>query len=280
MFQIFRKALLAAALLAFPATGCAIQLEERSLIRPVAAGPISAEAVSQIDPQLTLERHEIVTSDGNRLAAVLLRRPGAAVTILYFGGNQFTVGMHGAYATRLLAPLQTNLMLVDYRGYGRSQGSPTAANLHSDGLEVFDYLARLPGIQPGSIVVHGQSLGSFIAGHVAALRETAGVVLESSVTTTEEWVAGQSRGIQVRIAPALVGQGNQRNMPRIEEPLLLLVGSRDTTTPPAMSQALYRQSPLPAGLKTLVIVDGADHNNVLTMAAAQQAYRAFLSGRR
>ena len=93
-------------------------------------------------------------------------------------------------------------------------------------------------------------------------------------------MAGQSRGIQVRIAPALAGQGNERNMPRIEEPLLLLVGSRDTTTPPAMSQALYRQSPLPAGRKTLVIVEGADHNDVLTRPAAQQAYRAFLASRR
>jgi pimeloyl-ACP methyl ester carboxylesterase len=80
----------------------------------------------------------------------------------------------------------------------------------------------------------------------------------------------------VKIAPELRGQGNQRNMARIDEPLLLLVGAEDKTTPPLLSQQLYRQSWLPGEQKTLVVVTGAGHNDVLAKVEAQQAYRVFL----
>jgi pimeloyl-ACP methyl ester carboxylesterase len=131
------------------------------------------------------------------------------------------------------------------------------------------------------VIVHGQSLGSFIAGHVAAERPTAGVVLESSATTTEDWVAANLRGarrilVHARIDESLRGRGNLANMARIEEPLLLLVGGADSTTPPTLSQALYAASPLPPGRKTLAILPRAGHTDVLLQPEAIAAYRAFL----
>jgi hypothetical protein len=275
----FRTLFLIAFLVPLAATaGCTIQIDERSLIRPVPSGPLTAEALARAAPGLRLEPHTITASDGTALAAVLLRSPGADLTILYFGGNQFTVGRFGAGTAHLMAPLKVNLMLVDYRGYGVSAGAPTAARLMTDGLDVYDHLARLPGV--GRIVVHGQSLGSFVAGNVAAERTTAGVVLESTVTTTEDWVRSQAGGMRVAVAPALAGLGNRRNIARIEEPLLILVGARDTTTPPALSEALYRQSPLPPGRKMLSIIPGAGHDGVLVQPAAREAYRAFLGSLR
>jgi len=277
MPSLFRRALLLAALLPLATTtACAFQVSESSLIRPVAAGPLSAEALAQAAPGLSLEPHTIIAPDGARLSAVLLRRPGAKITILYFGGNQFTVGRLGPAAARMLAPLDANLMLVDHRGYGQSLGVPNAGNLLTDGVAVFDHLARLPEVDPGKIVVHGQSLGSLVAGHVAAARPMAGVVLESSITTTEQWVRSQSRGMPVQISPALAGLGNQRSIGRIDEPLLILVGAADATTPPSLSEALYRLSPLPADRKTLAVIEGAGHNGVLMQQAGQEAYRAFL----
>ena len=270
----FRRALVRTALI--PLAACTLQMDEQALIRPIPSPAFDETAIAQVLPELTIERHEIVASDGTRLSGVLLRRAGADITILYFGGNQFTVGRVGPYAARVLAPLNANLMLVDYRGYGQSQGVPTAAKLMSDGVDVFDHLASRAGMRPNRIVVHGQSLGSFVAGHVAAERDTAGVVLESSVTTTEAWVRSQSRGFRVRLAPSLAGQGNARNVPRIAEPLLILVGARDGTTPPALSEALYGLSPLPPGRKGLAVVPGAGHHDVLMQPAAHQAYRAFL----
>jgi fermentation-respiration switch protein FrsA (DUF1100 family) len=271
------RLLLLAALLA----GCTAEIRESDLLRPQRGGGLAAEAVAAAVPDYALAEHRIAMPDGASLYAVHLRQPGARATILYFGGNGYTIGRFGAWTAGVFAPLGVDLILVDHRGYGLSQGSPTAAAIEADALAAFDFARKLVGAD-GRIVVHGHSLGSFFAGHVAAHRPTAGVVLESSATTTEEWVEFGTPGIarpfirKVEIDPNLRGRGNLAMMPRIDEPLLLLVGARDGTTPPRLSQGLYAASPLPAGRKTLRVVPGAGHADVLTKAEAIDAYRAFL----
>jgi hypothetical protein len=220
----------------------------------------------------------IPTADGERLHAVLLRQRDARATLLYFGGNGYAIGRHGAWTAAIFARLGVDLMIVDHRGYGLSTGRPSGAALMTDGLAAFDHLARQSS---GPIIVHGHSLGSFIAGHVAANRRAGGVVFESSVTTAEEWVkAGSGRVtgalVKVRLDEALRAQGNLRNLPEIEEPLLILVGSKDKVTPPRLSQALYAASPLPQGRKTLEIVAGAGHDDVMEKPQATGAYRRFI----
>lgn len=255
------------------------QVSERQLIRPVAGGTLTEEQVRAAAPAYTLTRHEIPARDGGRLHAVLLRQPGARGTALYFGGNGFTMERFGAETAALLQRLGLDLMLVDHRGYGLSTGVPTIALLESDGLTAFDYLRRLPGQNGARIVVHGQSLGSFIAGHVGAHRDTAGVVLESSVTTAEEWVAarvGAERARLIGIEPALRGRGNSGNVKAIAEPLLLIVGANDEVTPSALTQALYAGSPLPETRRFLAIIPGAGHNDALMQPPALAAYGRFL----
>lgn len=273
-FSLAAPALLALA-------GCTAHVGEAQLLRPVAGGALSAEAVEGAAGVYEMSDQWIAAPDGARLSAVLLRQPGARGTILYFGGNGFTIERFGAYVAGRFAPLDVDVMIVDHRGYGRSEGRPSLSHLEADGLAAFDHLSRIAGVDPARIVVHGQSLGSFIAGRVAAERPTAGAVLESSATTTEAWVAANLRGarallVRAEIDPALRGRGNLANMARIEEPLLLLVGAADRTTPPSLSQALYAASPLPADRKALSVVPRAGHNDVLLQPEAIAAYRAFL----
>jgi uncharacterized protein len=265
-------------------SGCTAHIGEESLLMPIRGGALPPEPLRAAAPAYSMTEQWITAPDGTRLSAVLLRQPGSRATILYFGGNGFTIGQFGAATAGLFAPLGVDVMIVDHRGYGRSQGRPTQANLEADGLAAFDHLTRNIGIAPERVIVHGQSLGSFIAGHVAANRPTGGAVLESSATTAEDWADANRRGlmrllVRVEIDETLRGRGNLTNMSRIDEPLLILVGQNDRTTPPPLSQALYAASPLPAARKRLAIVPGADHNNVMTRPQAIAAYRAFLSGR-
>jgi fermentation-respiration switch protein FrsA (DUF1100 family) len=261
---------------------CTAHIGEEQLLHPVPGGALPAVALARAAPAYAMTEHWIPAADGVRLSAVLLRQPGATRTILYFGGNGFTIERFGAWVAGVFAPLGVNLMIVDHRGYGRSEGRPTQANLEADGVAAFDYLTGTLGADPAGVIVHGQSLGSFIAGHVAAQRPTGGVVLESSATTTEEWVAANLRGarrliVRAEIEENLRGRGNLANMARIEEPLLILVGAADRTTPPGLSQALYAASPLPPDRKFLVIVPRAGHTDALPRPEAIAAYRAFLS---
>jgi fermentation-respiration switch protein FrsA (DUF1100 family) len=278
--RTYRLAILAA-LGALSLGACTAQFTEQQLIRPVPGGTLSPEAAAAAAPAYRVTPHTIAAADGTRLHAVLLRQPGARATILYFGGNGYTIGRFGAATAAFFAPLGVDLMIVDHRGYGLSEGVPTVAQMEADGLASFDYLAALPGRGPRAIVVHGQSLGSFIAGNVAANRPAAAVVLESSVTTTEEWVRSQggSMGalLRVEIGESLRGRGNLAYVARISEPLLLLVGSSDTTTPPRFSEALYAASPLPAQRKLLAVIEGAGHNDVLLRPEAAAVYARFLA---
>ena len=262
--------------------GCTAQIAEDSILHPIRGGGIDAAALRQAAPAYAASDQWIATPDGSRLSAVLLRQPGSRATVIYFGGNGYTIERFGAWTASVFAPLGVDLLIVDHRGYGRSEGTPTSANFENDGLAAFDHLAGALAVPTSRIVVHGQSLGSFIAGHVAANRPAAGVVLESSATTTEEWADANLGGItrlfvRVEIAQALRGRGNRANMPRIEEPLLLLVGERDRTTPPRLSRALYEASPLAPGRKALAIVPRAGHEDVMLRPEAAAAYRAFLA---
>lgn len=175
-----------------------------------------------------------------------------------------------------------SLMVADYRGYGMSEGAPTLALLLSDALVVFDSLAALPGIDGRRVVVHGHSLGSFLAGHVAANRPAGGVVLQSSVTTAEEWTRSlppwwMRPFVRMRPAESLKGQGNIDNVRHLDEPLLVLVGSEDRVTKPGLSRALYDAATLPPELKRLVILDGAGHNDLDQHERFREAYESFLS---
>jgi hypothetical protein len=279
MPNIVRRAcaILSVSFLLAAAPALAAQLTEAALLRPVPGGTVTQEAVSAVAPAYRVTDHTIVAADGTRLHAVLLRQANARGTILYFGGNGYTIERFGAQVAAVFAPLGVDLMIVDHRGYGMSQGRPTVAALETDSLAAFDYLAALPGIDRARIIVHGQSLGSFTAGHVAAHRRTAGVVLESTITSAEQWAA-MMIGEGATIDEALRGRGNLRYMPRIEEPLLLLVGADDRVTPAVLSQALFDASPLAAGRKILAIVPGAGHNDALAKPEALAAYQRFLAG--
>jgi pimeloyl-ACP methyl ester carboxylesterase len=261
-------------------TACTARVSESSLLHPVTGGTLAQEALTDEAAVYTVTRHDIVAPDGARLHGVHLRRPGARATILYFGGNGYTIGRYGAWTARVFSFLDVDLFLVDHRGYGQSEGRPTIAAMEADSLAVYDHVAALPGVTK-PIILHGHSLGSFIAGHIAANRPTAGVVLESSVSTAEEWVRAATPGaarafVNVKIADDLKGRGNTDNVRRIDEPLLLLTGAKDKTTPPVLARALYAASPLPEGRKTLAIVPLADHNQAMMRVEAIAAYKRFL----
>ena len=264
------------------AAGCSVEISERRVLHPQASGTLSQDAVTHAAPVFTVSRHDIIAADGTRLYAVRLRQPGARATILYFGGRKYTIGASGATTASRFAPLGVDLFIADYRGYGQSEGTPTASAMAGDMLAVFDYAASLPDIGAARLIVHGHSMGSFAAGYVAAHRPVGGVVLESSVTTTEEWVRARvpvvvKPFVRVRIADDLKGKGNLENMSLIDEPLLILVGAADHTTPPQLSKGLYAASPLPPERKSLVIVPGADHGDVMTHESAIASYRRFLT---
>jgi pimeloyl-ACP methyl ester carboxylesterase len=261
-----------------------VRMDDRRLIQPVRD---NARAVSALDSTVRAngaEPHRIRTPDGAELFAVVLRHPQPAATVLYFGGNGFRISQMGRQAAGTLLPLGVNVVLVDHRGYGRSTGTPsTIRQLQADAVAAYDYVAALPGIGGAPIIVHGQSMGSFMAGEVAAERAVGGLVLESSATTAAEWLRAVNPRpwyarpfVRMEISESMRGAGNLERVRRSRAPLLVLVGERDEITPPALSRRLYQQAATPDSLKRYHVLAGAGHNNVPAHPDFARVYSGFL----
>ncbi|MGN6512960.1 MAG: alpha/beta hydrolase [Lysobacteraceae bacterium] len=260
---------IALALLLCSLTACVAHLGEENLVIPRAGEALPAGRSA--DGQWTIEPLLVTPAPGVQLRGAWFHRPGAVATVLYFGGNGFVLAHHYPYVLGSYRDLPVDVVAFDHRGYGASTGHATIDALLADGTVLYDAMRARPELAGRPLLVHGHSLGSFIAGDVARTRHLDGLVLESSATTAAEWVQGfVDHSLLLRrvdVAPALRGRGNAAVMATLDEPLLVVVGSRDETTRPPMSRALYAAAATPA--KELLVVEGAGHMD----AARQPPYR-------
>ena len=116
------------------------------------------------------------TDDGNTLNGLWFKTPNPKGVILFLHGNSGHMGRSGNYFKRI-QNLGYDVVMYDYRGYGKSTGTPTKQSLYSDSLEIFDWVKQqYPNTK---IIVHGLSLGSHIASYVASHRALHLLILET-----------------------------------------------------------------------------------------------------
>jgi pimeloyl-ACP methyl ester carboxylesterase len=175
--------------------------------------------------------------------------------VVYCGGN-------GEEASWALAdgrwPREVAVVALNYRGYGTSEGKPSADHLKADALLLFDLVAARPGVDRTRIAVFGRSLGTAVATHVAAERPVSRVVLVSPYDSLAAVGQGHypflpvSLMLRHRFAPV-------EEAPRCRMPLLAIVAPADSIIPVAHSRALFNAW---GGPKEWVEIAGADHNSL------------------
>jgi pimeloyl-ACP methyl ester carboxylesterase len=176
----------------------------------------------------------------------------------------------------VLSQCGTNVAVFDYRGYGRSTGTPTVENMKADALALFDALnARFPG----RVIVHGQSLGSFMAAHVAQARPVLATVLETTATSAQElvesnipWYAGPF--VRIEMEASLRQVDNRNAATRFRSPTLVIVAGQDRMTPPRLGKKVF--DAIPRQDKQLLVLDKAGHNGALRSDGAGAAYCKFV----
>ncbi|MGA2133510.1 MAG: alpha/beta hydrolase [Bryobacteraceae bacterium] len=206
------------------------------------------------------------TSDGVRLHAWWVAAPGSRLATLYLHGNGANLS-HRPGHIREMAAAGTSILMIDYRGYGKSEGHPTERGLYRDADAGYDYLIAT-GYRPEQIVVHGESLGSAVAADLAARRPCAGLVLECHLTSLSA-MAG-------RIVPwfgAWFANGfdTRRKVAAVHAPLLVIHGDRDRTVPYTMGRAVFEAGHQP---KSFYTVPGAGHKTIVQDGG--ERYRAEL----
>ena len=182
----------------------------------------------------------------------------AAPTVLYLHGNARNIA-HNLESVLRYRELGCNLLLVDYRGYGKSTGGkPSEDKVYEDAEAAWQYLLKRRGVKPQQTFIYGLSLGSAIAVDLAVRHpEAAGLIMESSFTSMR--AMGELRYEFLPVDLLL----NQRfetlqKIQQLKIPVLLIHGTWDQIIPYEMSQRLFAVAPQP---KSLLLIEGGDHDN-------------------
>ncbi len=187
--------------------------------------------------------------------------------LLYLHGNGGNVGDNLEHARRF-QQLGFSVLLIDYRGYGRSQGNfPTEAQIYEDAGIAWDYLIETRQTKPQNIFFYGHSLGGAIAIDLAVKQpDIAGLIVQGTFTSMKDMVGVRKK---YRFFPNLLVHQKFDSIGKAQElkmPVLVIHGTSDETIPYTMSEELYEALKVP---KQLYLVPNADHNNVATIAGVQ-----------
>ena len=212
-------------------------------------------------------RHEelwLETEDGCRLHAwwIPATRTPAAAHVLLCHGNAGNIGDRVLHA-QLLTDAGLDVLLFDYRGYGRCDGVPDEAGTYRDAQAARDALLRQEGVEGGRVVYLGESVGGAVALALAVEAPPLGLVLQSAFTSIRD----MGRLHYPFIPPVLVPDAypNLRRIGQLRSPLLVIHGDRDDIVPVAHGRALFDAAAEP---KCLEIVRGAGHNDLLEAMGA------------
>jgi pimeloyl-ACP methyl ester carboxylesterase len=193
--------------------------------------------------------------DGVKIHAFFLPHPDASRALLFLHGNAGNASHRLPNAAQLLQ-LRTHVLLLDYRGYGRSEGTPSEDGVYADARAGLAHLIQDRGFPESRIVVFGRSLGSAVAVDLARDRPLAGLILESTFPSAAD-VARQLLGSPVA---ALVRGRFQSDLKigRVRCPLLFLHGDRDEIIDFRLGRRLFEMAPGPKAFET---IRGAGHND-------------------
>lgn len=195
--------------------------------------------------------------DGTQLHGWYVPQDRPLAVVLFCHGNGGNVSHRDDALRQLNKRARATVLAFDYRGYGRSHGTPHEAGVLSDARAARAWLAQRAGIAENEIVVMGESLGGAVAVDLAARDGARALVLESTFSSLADVAAYHYRWIPVRLlmrtrfdSASIIGQ--------FHGPLLQSHGTSDTIIPYRFGRRLFDAAQEP---KRLLTFTGIDHND-------------------
>ena len=185
------------------------------------------------------------TEDGVRLHGWFVPADKARGVLLFFHGNAGNIS-HRMDSIRIFHELGLSVWIIDYRGFGLSEGRPDEQGTYLDASAAWRHLIDERGVSPGCVVVFGRSLGSAVAAWLAARQRPAAVILESAFTSAPDLGAELLPWLPVRWllryeydTRAAVGE--------ISAPVLVVHSRDDELVPFHHGQAVFEAAHEPRG---------------------------------
>ena len=189
------------------------------------------------DTGLDYEAVTLQTGDGVRLSAWFVPHPAPRATLLFFHGNAGNLS-HRIESIRLFHDLGLSVFIIDYRGYGQSEGSPTETGTYRDATAAWDYLVDERRIAPQEIVIFGRSLGGAIAAELASRTRPAALIIESAFTSVPNMAARLYSWLPVRWL-SRYRYDTGAKLASITAPLLIAHSADDEVIPYAQGRRLF-----------------------------------------
>jgi fermentation-respiration switch protein FrsA (DUF1100 family) len=260
--------------------GCTLSISESILFFPTEERDIALPG-SYVMEEIFFPRNDAI-----RLNAIFLDHDDSDITILLFhgqGGNiwrPFQVG----FLEDLMA-IGHDIFVVDYRGYGKSEGEPTLQGIYADGRAAWDYLEAHEDVDAEKIVIYGFSLGTAVAVDVAREVDPAGLILEGSFTGADDMVEYINKRGTPRVTrpffkldlDSSIDLDLVEGIREITCPVLFLHGEDDDILPMVFAIKLFGQANMP---KTFIHFPGASHEDLHSVAGESysEAVKSFIKG--
>lgn len=206
------------------------------------------------DQKLDYEDVYLDTEDGETLHAWWVPAEDAQGTLLFFHGNAGNVS-HRLDSLRIFNDLGLNVLILDYRGYGRSTGSPDEEGLYLDAQASLDWLLDNQVSATEDILLFGRSLGAPVAAWLGQHHVFRGIILESGFTSVPDMGAEHYPFLPVRWLARHDFDAEQA-IRNAQSPVLVVHSPDDEIVPFSHGEALYEAAP---GDKTFLQLEG-DHN--------------------
>ncbi len=235
----------------------------------------------ELTPDSLAMRYEelmLTTADGKLVNGWFLPTSVDSVsdrfTILVSHGNAGNISHRLDRVLLMHSNLNADVLLFDYRGFGRSIGKPSELGTYEDARAAYKYLIDERKLSPDRIILFGESLGAAVALQLAIEVKAAGLVLEAPFTS----IANMARELYPLFAVRWIRNryDNLTKIKRLSVPLLIVHGTADRIVPFTHGQELFRSAPEP---KNFLVVEGAGHSDMFLKGrdVYWTAWKDFLS---
>jgi hypothetical protein len=206
------------------------------------------------DLGLPFEDVAITTRDHVKLHGWLIKAPSAKSTLIFFHGNAGNIGGRLGKIS-LFHQIGLNVLIIDYRGYGKSEGYPTEQGIYNDATAAYDYLLRRDDMQGQNIISYGASLGGAVAIDLAVQRPVSCVIADSTFSSAidmAKMIYPFIPSFLIKVKMDSIGK-----IKGVSVPILFIHSIEDQTVPFVLGKKLFDAAPAP---KEFIEIIG-DHND-------------------
>lgn len=220
---------------------------------------------------LSYDKVSFALEDTTKISGWYLPHPEANKTVLFFHGNGGNIS-HRGDSLYIFHKLKLNVLIIDYPGYGNSEGMPSEKGIYLSANAAWQYLIAEKKTLPENIIIFGRSLGGAVAVDLASRVSAGAVILESTFTSVRDVVdivfPVLSHFIYLRYSFDSLSK-----IHKVQSPLLMIHSPDDEVIPYILGQKLF--SAITTKKHFQVISGGHNDGFMKSISSYISALRAF-----